>query len=158
MKQQKAVKYAYSAGVIDADGCISIDKRNKRKKNRQLNPTYTLTVLVSGIDCRIHNFLKGVWGGRIYQQLRKEDNKNTIYRWEIVNSKAKEMLKKILPFLRYKKKQAELAIRFQIIKEKQNPNGWRWETLTKKELQIRRELHKKIQELKKEFIPCRCRD
>ena len=43
----------------------------------------------------------------------KDRRKNPIYEWILTHKKAYEFLKIITPFLKYKRPQAELAIKFQ---------------------------------------------
>lgn len=114
MKQDRSVKYSYAAGIIDGDGtiCVNINK------NRKPNPTYAISVDVSMIDGRIVDWLYGTFGGYIYlvnNDTHFPDGRiyknHEQYHWCVRCKKADVFLRKIYPFLKLKKKQAELAIR-----------------------------------------------
>jgi len=114
MKQTKVAKYAYAAGLIDGDGSIVACRvnRNDGRKN-----SYAISVEVCMSDGRPIDFLFGTFGGSVRQRNYKNTNfkatKFSQYHWYLKASKAKAFLKKILPFLRLKRRQAELAIRLQ---------------------------------------------
>jgi hypothetical protein len=103
LKQQDCFKYAYIAGLIDGEGCITILKSNGG---------YSLTVSINQNDGRILDYCYGVFGGTIYVNIDKR-NPNKLWKWQITNEKAMEMLKKIYPFLTRKKIEAETAIEFE---------------------------------------------
>ncbi len=122
MKQSKLSKYAYAAGIIDGEGSISVSKCNHRKG--AANPGYAITIDVAMKDGRVIDWLFGTFGGSVRQEsnnpscYRKSPDgriyKNcTLYHWYIKCNKAAEVLKRVLPFLKLKKRQAELAIRLQ---------------------------------------------
>jgi len=155
MKQSNTSKYSYLAGVIDSDGCIRIQKDfNTRSKHlkRAKNISHSLHIDVTQKDGRIINYLYGTFGGRVGTH-KSGINKEYYYYWKITSSKAKYVLKRILPFLRYKKKQAEIGIRLQtqIEKRKSNLAG---RELTDRDLEFREQLYQEIKKEKKTFIPC----
>jgi len=148
MKQNKSIQLAYLAGVIDSDGCISINK----SKNR-----YHLQILVNSPDGRILDWCYGVFGGNRYfiKSSEYQENRMDVWRWEITCGKAAELCKKLIPFLRYKKQQAEVGYRFNCLIKRQNKNlPYRWERLTEKELEQREELYLELRKLKQIFVPC----
>lgn len=107
MKYHKYAYYAYTAGVIDSDGTITIHKQPPRKEG--WSPTYSLRIGVFQRDGRTVDFLVGFWGGRVHYDKSKEG-----FVWGLCNNKAENCLKKILPFLRYKKDQAQIAIEYRL--------------------------------------------
>lgn len=112
-RQSKTNDYAYAAGIIDGEGCIQIRKTAVKRIIDGF--AYSLTILVNMCDGEALDFLFGKFGGSIYRTKNYEDGikKLPVYRWEIRTKKAAEFLKRLVPFLRIKKAQAELAIRFQ---------------------------------------------
>jgi hypothetical protein len=112
--------YAYIAGIIDGEGCITIERRDQyyKKKNGRYYDcgiTYTLFISVTQIDDIIPKYLYGIFGGSHHPVYRnKPDGRHTYYRWQIASNKARNVLKKIIPYLRLKKQQALLAIEFQL--------------------------------------------
>jgi len=144
MKQYKELKLAYTAGFIDGEGFIGLVKENRtipRGKSKQ----YTLRVAVGQQDGEIMDWLVGNFGGYIHNV--KRDNS---YMWQLTTKKAYYFLKEIEPFLKYKRSQARLAIRFYerhlIGNEKR-----RYQQLSQIELQKREELYQELKNLKKVF-------
>ena len=100
MKQNNHIRYAYLAGVVDSDGCISYyAKRNQ------------VRITVNQKDGRAIDYLYGAFGGNVYK------SKGPVYRWEIVGKRAQSLLKRLIPFLRIKKHQAELSLQTQKMKD-----------------------------------------
>jgi len=155
MKQNKGIKLAYLAGVIDSDGSIAIGKHTKRV----VNPQYHLQIVVNQADGRIIDWLYGAFGGRVFSTgIRPTLGTREMWRWEIRGHKAGEICKKLIPFLRYKKHQAEIGYRLQTLIEKGCKNSgqrnYRSKPLTKKEIDQREMLYQKMKQLKQIFIPC----
>ena len=173
MKQQLAFRYAYAAGVIDSDGCILIAKAsdtNLRRRFSKVNPSYRLMVTVNLSDGRVLDVLYGWFGGRVYASksmrtlpIRYEDGRiyggygRQMYRWEITQAKAKDFLKKLLPFLVYKKLQAEVGIAFYTHYEGYNQpmKFGRYLPTEVQEVQLRESYYLKLRELKQQFRPSR---
>ena len=144
MKQTKAIKLAYVAGFLDGEGCIMIVKRKPRNKER-VSYSYSILVTISQRDGKIMDWLYGNFGGSI----RWKDRKNPTYEWVITHRKAEKFLKDILPFLKYKKPQAILALNLQqrLYKTNKKRNGT-CEVLLDNELKIREQMRLKCRELK----------
>ena len=153
MKQTKEIKLAYAAGFLDGEGCIRISKRNPRN-GRSIS--YNLLVNISQKDGEVMDWLYGNFGGIVYLKNKKADSTDWIYEWRITEKQAFNFLKEVFPFLKYKKKQAELAIQFQqrrIFERKRNiPDNGRFTSLTQNELDIRERIYQKMSSLKKEFV------
>ena len=144
MKQTKAIKLAYAAGFIDGEGSIVIVKRKPRNKERK-SYSYSILVNITQRDGAIMDWFYGNFGGSVLWK----DRKNPIYIWTITHRKAEQFLKDILPFLKYKRPQAELALRLQqrLYKTIKRKDGT-CEVLTDNELQIRESMRKKCSMLK----------
>lgn len=104
-------KIPYVAGLLDGDGYIKIKIRRFRQKNIEKNPTYCLVVGSCCLDQSIINWLKTNFGGSMYTE--KCSGSIDSFRWRIGANPAMDFLQEILPFLRLKVPQAELAIQFQ---------------------------------------------
>jgi len=152
MKQSNTSRYAYLAGLIDADGCIAIKRTQASKSNQRSTPSYSLQITVNQYDGRLIDWLYGNFGGNVCTCWSRLRNKN-YYRWYITGSKAKYILKRLIPFLRYKKKQAELGIQLQTHIEKGMNGNSRWKSLSDKEIEIREKIYQESKELKQTFIP-----
>lgn len=154
MKQNKALILAYTAGFLDGEGCIRINKRLP-KNNRSMS--YNLFVSITQKDGEIMDWLQGNFGGTIL--LNNKRKKSWIYEWRITEVKAFNFLKEILPFLKYKKKQAEIALQFQqrrIFERKRNiPDNGRFASLSQNELDKREEIYQEMCAIKKIFRKCK---
>ena len=101
---------SYIAGIIDGEGSIGINKIINY--NGTKTPYYRLLVQVDMVDGCIPQWLYESFGGSILARKRKEPRR-AITQWQIANKQATEFLQAILPYLRIKKPQAEIAIIFQ---------------------------------------------
>ncbi len=92
---------AYTAGIIDGEGCINLNKTKLR-------------VTVSNTKEWLCQWLRMRYGGCIgVEKNNKPSNWAVSYRWYINGKQAGVFLKMILPYLNLKKPQAEIAIRLQ---------------------------------------------
>ena len=159
MKQNKAIKLAYLAGTIDSDGCITIKKLIRHSYKGGKSPAYTLQISINSPDGRIIDWCYGAFGGSVYKckpygfKMNGEP-KMEVLRWQIIGNPAAQICKKLIPFLRYKKNQAEEGWRFQCLFNKQNKNlPYRWGRMTEYELEQREKSYQRLKDLKKIFIP-----
>jgi hypothetical protein len=103
----KDTDLAYIAGLVDGEGYIGFLK----KKVQGWNPNHRIRVVITNTDVGIVRWLfDSIPGSTVFFQ--DHCRKKRIYRWNIQGTKAYEFLRVILPYLRIKKAQAELAIRF----------------------------------------------
>jgi hypothetical protein len=116
MQDNQREELAYLAGLFDGEGtiCIQKDSRPLAKDNgRNWNPIYNVTFRVGMIDQKaIEGFKEFFYVG--YIDCEKSYHKfRPMWRYAI---RAKDdvmmVIGRILPFLRVKRPQAELAIRF----------------------------------------------
>ena len=92
---------SYLAGFFDGEGCISILKYSKKAK---WNASYFLQAQIGQKYGSTLDWVKENFGGNVY---KKRDQT-----WIVTNFKAYEFIKLLMPYLKYKKPQAELAIKF----------------------------------------------
>ena len=107
----KKTDIAYTAGIIDGEGCITIGKRTSRTCRSGMR--YGLSVKVSSTDEWLCQWLKLAWGGSIYLHKSKKTKWSDAWCWTIQTNMAVEFLRIILPYLNLKRPQAELALSFQ---------------------------------------------
>ncbi len=105
--------YAYAAGVIDADGSITIVKRYPTSTRTDM---YHLKIRVGTCDKELPEWFMSNFGGTISFRKRPNPNHRDLYTWIIEYKKSLKVLYAIEPYLIVKKKQAQLAIQFQLIK------------------------------------------
>lgn len=94
----------YIAGFFDGEGCIHIYKSRSRG--------FTLQVSAANTDRQVIQFICDRFGGRIHR-LQKKGNRKPCWRVDLVARRANHLLTALLPYLRVKKDQAELALEFQ---------------------------------------------
>lgn len=104
---------AWAAGIIDGEGSIFIMKQGRKDRERDTN--YVLRVSVESTDPYMAQELKKIFpSGAVFSSKRdKRPNNSNTLKWQINGKRSVEVLKDLLPFLRVKKEQAELAIQFQ---------------------------------------------
>uniref|UniRef100_A0A6M3L8C4 Homing endonuclease n=1 Tax=viral metagenome TaxID=1070528 RepID=A0A6M3L8C4_9ZZZZ len=85
---------AWTAGIIDGEGCIWLDR------NRPM-------LEVWNTDIRMLEKLKGLFDGMIYEVIRKNRPRTKIcWRWRITGKKVIYCLEMILPYLTIKGEKA----------------------------------------------------
>ena len=106
--------YAYLAGLIDAEGCLRL---NKKRNNNKIK--YRPQIDVGASDKIYLDYLISVFPAVIYVN---NDNKKinplykTMYTARYRSLATKNILEKIYPFLRIKKSQADILLKAFIIK------------------------------------------
>jgi len=111
----KRVDLAYTAGIVDGEGCIEISRSN-RPGHRY--PNHYLRVTVVSTDQWLCEWLHFSYGGSIQERLGHPSHTKRQWGWVIQNTKALEFLKLILPYLHIKQPQAEIGIKHQEGKKK----------------------------------------
>ena len=102
----KKTDLAYVAGLFDGEGSISIVK-NKKWNN------HTLQISLGSTDEWICQSLKMMFGGNISLKNETHDGIRACWQWSNGSRKAYNTLLLIVPYLRIKRPQAEIAIKFQ---------------------------------------------
>ena len=100
----KKVELAYIAGIFDGEGSIGIRKQKGRY--------YQLAIALGMTNEYIPNLLMFSFGGTVYKDIRP-DPCQVFWVWHIASRKANVFLEAILPYLKLKRNEAELAIKFQ---------------------------------------------
>lgn len=147
MNKENSIKLAYAAGFFDGEGCIRIVHRNGRNGK---SDQYSLYVSIVQKDGKPIDWMYGNFGGMVY--LKNKNGGDWIYEWRVMDTKAYEFLKKIEPFLIYKKEQVQIGIRFQErLKYGRKHTGGRYTSLTDAEQAQRKDMHDQMIEAKKRF-------
>lgn len=98
---------AWTAGIIDGEGCIRINKSMTNYGRYR----YQAILSVTNSDLRILNKLKDWFGGNIYFR------KDMYFQWGLSGKNISPILVKILPWLISKKEEAELTLDFIMIQQ-----------------------------------------
>lgn len=96
------IALAYMAGFFDGEGYIGLLKRNRGKYIE-----YFVQMAIGQKDGATMDWIKENFGGHIHHVKRDGS-----YFWIASNRAAFRILKRILPYLKYKKPQAEMALQF----------------------------------------------
>lgn len=106
------IDIAYIAGFFDGEGCVCVHHAGKETENKK--SIYILTATIANTNKSVMDYLHSVLGGYI-----AENNKiigcKTCYVLHFNSRKAYKLLEKLLPYLRVKKKQAELTMKLRDI-------------------------------------------
>jgi hypothetical protein len=104
--------YAYLAGAIDIDGRIFIARRLgrlRRTDGRQV-PYFAATISLSDSSPVLPDLLQATFPARRLEYEAKNRRQIAWHMWEAVNHGAREPVVRLLPYLRVKRRQAELAL------------------------------------------------
>jgi len=108
---------AYVAGFFDGEGCVRINKsRSQGNTHNPETPHYTMSVQLVNTDLHVLEYVQSMFGGKLVMRnpdkYTREGHK-TKYNLNWYATSARTVLQQLLPYLRVKRKQAELAIYFQ---------------------------------------------
>lgn len=141
IKDLQQIDYAYLAGLVDADGCIQINRRKSIKNGN----SYSLCLSVSQCSEQIPFYLLRKFGGNIYEGKKYKENSRAMFRWSIWAIKAKNLLINLEPYLVLKKERAKVAIEFQntILLKGYNSHG----KITEEIAEARKKLYKDMKDM-----------
>jgi hypothetical protein len=104
---------AWTAGVIDGEGCITLGVTPIRKGQKRHSLGYCVKVDVASVDPRMVHRLQQLWGGHLYlHKTRQKPTHNFAWSWYILRDKAQDMLRRIRPYLVIKGEQADLVLQY----------------------------------------------
>jgi len=103
---------AYTAGLLDGEGCINIAKIKPYKNKRMISPNHTLRVTISNTNSLMGEWLQDNFGGNIQVHHPQNRNWKDRYNWVLSEEKAKNLLVALLPYLKIKIEQAKIGIEF----------------------------------------------
>ena len=133
--------YAYLAGAIDIDGFISIDRRTGS------HGRYSARIGISDTSPVVPKLLHSLFRGRLSEIVPKKSSYARVYLWEAQHQQAREPLFRLLPYLRLKRRHAELALTLMDLVERQNVGRFRSEPLSAEEDAARRRLYEEVARL-----------
>lgn len=142
--QREAIQLAYLAGIIDGEGTIGIVKSNKKN----WNPQYSAGIGIGMSDKETVETLLKMFTPDRKLLIECVPNRKTIYRWRVIGNKAvPPILKIFLPYLRIKREQAEIVIKFCETRKSDRTKTGKTHFTTPEELQRREEFYQKIKKL-----------
>jgi hypothetical protein len=138
--------YAYLAGAIDIDGRISISRAlNYRRRDGDRVPYYTATIALSDTDPMVPDLLQATFPAARLEYEAKSRKQEAWHMWEAVGQKAHEPLLHLLPHLRIKRRQAELALSLIALMQHDKAGGGR--PLTYEQQHARHLLYEEVRRL-----------
>lgn len=142
----KKIDLAYFAGLFDGEGSISIISHTLRERKY-------LSLLVQFTNTKIWpcQSLKFAFGGYITRRSSKNKKWQDSWNWVITANQALGFLKIIMPYLRLKQAEAELAIKFQEGRNKRGNRGSRG--LTEAERILEETQRKLLRGMKTKYVP-----
>ena len=99
------LQLSYIAGLLDVDSSFNIYKISNR-------PSYLLEVNSRKTDYNALQYLANIFGGRVRPTLLGSGNKREPWLWKIVSARAYRLIKHIYPYLRVKRRAAEICMEF----------------------------------------------
>lgn len=137
MKKDKALQVAYASGLFDGEGCIVCLRRTDTHGHHY---RVALQVWMSSYEWVDH--LVGLFGGKV--RCSYGGTKKPGWIWDLQGlGKVKSTLKTMLPFLKVKRIEAELALRLidrMIVAQRKNQAGHHQIGLTDHEIKQRQKL------------------
>jgi hypothetical protein len=115
MARMSKMIYAYLAGAVDADGFITIQRSRRTKgANHKHAPTYYIAKIgFTETDPTIPTLLKEHFGGSSFDhQPTRNPTHKRVYMWQATNLQAEIAISALFPYLRLKRRQAEIALDF----------------------------------------------
>jgi hypothetical protein len=107
---------AWAAGFFDGEGCIHIGKSIQRQYEN-----YQLVISVTQAEREPLDKLQELFGGFIKSYQATRYTRKYHLHWGLSSIKATNALRAMLPYLTVKREQAELALKFQDIKNEPKP-------------------------------------
>lgn len=105
------LKNAFLAGLLEGDGCIVL--RAHRDPRKRKGVAFGMCVKVNNTNKELIDFLGDNYGGNVSPGYLPKGRKSIMYEWTMHGEKAASLLTRLYPYLVGKKKQAELALKFQ---------------------------------------------
>lgn len=95
------LELAYTAGVIDGEGCITVS----------MSRSFRVRLQVTNTNTGLIDWLAERFGGHVKTRKRMgKPNWKTSYDWTVSTVAARDILVQVMPYLVIKRRQAEIAI------------------------------------------------
>lgn len=116
--------FRVAATFIDCEGWIGIARGTGYNRKREKYLRYNCTVRSGMTDRAYIDWLQECFGGGIYFRKSQTNKWKDQYHWSLGSTNLREFLKVILPYLKIKRKQAELALEY-LDRLQDNDPAWR---------------------------------
>jgi len=145
---EDAVFWSYLAGLMETDGSFSVKRQVQNKGTDVKNPRYLPVISLSMTDARAINYIRENFPlGKLYIPKNKSCSAGFHYQYGIYTKKeCSEFLRRIIPFLKGKRANAELLLHFC---ENSVNTGYCRAGISADELKFRHDCYIKLVELNK---------
>jgi hypothetical protein len=137
--------YAYLAGAIDTHGRISIGRNHGYRRGGREMTYYSAVISLSDSDSVLPDLLQAIFPARRLQYEARNRSHRAWHMWEAVGESAQEPLVRMLPYLRIRRRQAELAL--SLITLMQSDKAGSARPLSEEQQQARRKLYEQVSSL-----------
>jgi hypothetical protein len=137
---------AYAAGFFDGEGSIGVYSYRKDQTNNGGGKYGSMSISISQRKRETLDWLVDRFGGSVY--LNGTHKPNPIYQWRLNAKQGADFLRAILPWLRDKRDQAELALKFAET-VRVNPVDGIHSPLTNEEKEARLEIIEELKRMKR---------
>jgi hypothetical protein len=110
---KQALLYAWAAGVIDGEGCISIIRTPPTAASRCVANRYTLHLKVTmGHEQTVKRLRRIFRTGSVQIHVPKSERLNASWSWVCQSRQSEHVLRLVRPYLLTKAKEADVGMRF----------------------------------------------
>ena len=102
---------AYIAGIVDGEGYIGIKKTSAYKCQERQTPGYHARIQIRMTHEGAIKFIANTLGGWYFKERRQEKNRKLLYCYQASDRAAEHILRKIIRFLKVKKRVAGAVLR-----------------------------------------------
>lgn len=96
------IDLSYLAGLFDGEGCVNMGKKTNKG-------SYKIRVCIYNSNNEVMEWLQSIIPGLLYKSKSKTKSKD-IWQWTLGDYKAELFLTAIIPYIRIRKKQAQIAL------------------------------------------------
>lgn len=104
------MNFGWLAGFFDGEGCIHVQHNHAKRVDRNgvhIRNDYHLQISITQNDRWVLEEIQSVFGGQVYRHAGRR-----CHRWRVVSLTALPFLMAIQPYVKVKKEQVDLAIKF----------------------------------------------
>jgi hypothetical protein len=105
-----ATDLAYTAGLLDGEGCITAVAPGVRPNGRSVAPRVRIMVYMTTPEVLV--WLRDVYGGTFRERKSRQPRQKPVHVWCIEGKRAGVLLDFLLPYIKVKGAQAKVAIEF----------------------------------------------
>lgn len=107
---------AYIAGLLDGEAYIGIKKSPAYKCQGLATPGYHARIQIRMVDEDAIRFVAECLGGWYYNEKPHSEKGRLLYCYQASDKKAENILRIVLPYLRVKRRSADVVLRFRDLK------------------------------------------